>query len=346
MVIRIAAIGVSHWHAINDAAYLHQLARMPNVSLVGLHDERPEVAAERSTAVGGVPCFSDYEDMLRITKPDFVLALGRHDTMARVAHHLIDCGLPFLMEKPMGRCADEVRTIAEKAAGTGTFAAVPMPFRYSPFMARARKMLAASAFGPLSHVYVRTNRFSSARYVAWDCPWMLDPALSGGGCLRNLGAHALDLFLHLVGEDAAVTGAQISARAHRQQVEDYASVLVRSASGVLGTLEVGNAYPRVTRDPKVDGPTRDELLDGADGEIKICGRDAMLMAKDGNLRIVTAAGEENTPGLPLRNPAYDLIPDVLAHWRRGQPPPVSVDDCYRAVRLIDEAYRMTAATGL
>jgi len=47
MVIRIAAIGVSHWHAINDAAYLHQLARMPNVSLVGLHDERPEVAAER-----------------------------------------------------------------------------------------------------------------------------------------------------------------------------------------------------------------------------------------------------------------------------------------------------------
>jgi predicted dehydrogenase len=29
---------------------------------------------------------------------------------------------------------------------------------------------------------------------------MLDPACAGGGCLRNLGTHGIDLFLHLTGK--------------------------------------------------------------------------------------------------------------------------------------------------
>ena len=69
-------------------------------------------------------------------------------------------------------------------------------------------MLAEGRFGPLSHLYFRLNRPTSARYPTWDAPWMLDPALAGGGCLRNLGSHVLDLFLQLTGEDARVTAAQ------------------------------------------------------------------------------------------------------------------------------------------
>jgi hypothetical protein len=74
VTIRIAALEVSHWHALYDAAYLRQLRRMPGVEPAAVHDPRP----------------------------DFVLALGRHDRMADVAHGLLDRGLPFLMEKPMG----------------------------------------------------------------------------------------------------------------------------------------------------------------------------------------------------------------------------------------------------
>ncbi len=55
---------------------------------------------------------------------------------------------------------------------------------------------------------------------------MLDPTEAGGGCLRNLGPHGLDMFLHLTGEEAQVTGAQLSRRAHERPVEDYASVML------------------------------------------------------------------------------------------------------------------------
>ena len=153
---------------------------------------------------------------------------------------------------------------------------------------------------------------------------MLDPIEVGGGCLRNLGTHCLDLFLHLTGEDARVTAAQLSWRALGQRVEDYASVLVRSASGVLGTIEVGNTFPR----------------DGTDGEWKIAGRDAILKFTGGAMHIVTARGEDTAPGEAAEPLALMALRDALDHWRRGDPPPVSVQEFLPVAQLIDEAYEL------
>jgi len=322
MTIRIAAIEVSHWHALNDAAYLRHLVAMPDVELVAIQDSDAGLAARRAAEVGGPPTFTDYRTMLATTRPDFVVALGRHRQMAGIAHDLLDQGYPFLMEKPMGINAAEVEAVAAKAARLDAFVAVPLAQRYAPFATRARELLAAERFGPLSHIYVRINRPGPARYEAWDCAWMLDPAEAGGGCLRNLGCHGLDMFLHLTEEPAQVIGAQLSRRAHERRVEDYASVMLRSASGILGTVEVGNGFPRV----------------GTDGEWKIAGRDAILTMKDGIMKLATAEGDETFPGADLTAPYFIAVRDALDHWRRGAPPPISVHHWTRAVRLIDQAY--------
>jgi len=327
MTIRIAAIGVSHWHAVYDAAYLRHLVAMPDVELVAIQDSDIDLAAKRAAEVGGPSVYADYHKMLAATRPDFVLALGRHGQMARIAHDLLDEGFPFLMEKPMGINAPEVEAVAAKAARLGAFVAVPLAQRYGPFAKRARELLDAGRFGPLSHIYVRINRPGPARYEAWDCPWMLDPAESGGGCLRNLGSHGFDMFLHLTGEPAEVTGAQLSRRAHERQVEDYASVMLRSVSGVLGTVEVGNGFPR----------------NGTDGEWKIAGRDAILTMKDGLMKLATAEGDETQPGSSVTAPYFAAVRDALNHWQKGAPPPISVQDCTRAVRLIDQAYKCAGA---
>jgi predicted dehydrogenase len=233
------------------------------------------------------------------------------------------------MEKPMGVNAVQVAGIAEKAAARNAFVAVPLPQRYSPFVARARGLLADGRFGPLSHLYLRLNRPTSARYPAWDSPWMLDPALAGGGCVRNLGSHCFDLFLLLTGEDSTVTAAQLSARALGQPVEDYASVQLRTAGGVLGTIELGNTVP----------------YQGSDGEFKLAGRDAILVGyHDDTLRLITADGEETTVAPPA-TPLYPTaVRDILDHWRRGSPPPVGVHDLVRVVRLIDQAYERAGRT--
>jgi predicted dehydrogenase len=190
-------------------------------------------------------------------------------------------------------------------------------------------MLAEGRFGPLSHLYFRLNRPTSARYPTWDAPWMLDPALAGGGCLRNLGSHVLDLFLQLTGEDAQVTAAQLSARALGQRVEDYASVQLRTASGVLGTIEVGNTVP----------------YDGSDSEFKIAGRDAVLILHhDDTLRTITASGEEVTTAPPAAPLYPTVVHDIIDHFRRGVAPPISVHDCLRVVKLIDQGYELARRT--
>src|SRR5216684_4118496 len=294
MTIRIAAIEVSHWHALYDAAYLRHLIAMPDVELVAIQDSDAGLVAKRAAEVGSPPTFTDHRKMLATTRPHFVVALERHRQMAGIAHDLLDQGYPFLMEKPMGINAPEVEAVAAKAARLDAFVAVPL----------------------------------AQRYRAWDCAWMLDPAEAGGGCLRNLGSHGLDMFLHLTGEEAQVTGAQLSRRAHERPVEDYASVTVRSASGILGTVEVGNGFPR----------------DGTDGEWKIAGRDAILTMKDGIMKLATANGDETFPSAAVTSPYFAAVRDALDRWQRGEGPRISVHDCARVVRLIDQAYERAART--
>ncbi len=342
MPIRTAAIEVSHWHALKDAAYLTHLAKIPEVSLVALQDpdagRAADVASRLDPALGTPRQFTDYRAMLTETRPDFVIALGRHSIMAEVAHHLLDAGIPFLMEKPMGLNAGEVHSIARKAQETGGFAAVPLFQRYLPFVKAAKAGIAEGRFGPLSHISLRNIRPGSDRYVAWGSPWMLDPAIAGGGCLRNVGLHGLDMLLHILGEEVAVTAAQVSTRALGEAVEDYACVQLRSQSGVLAVVEVGNGFP-FKRAPDAQ---KGELA--GESELLLSGRDGMLMAtRDGALRTITADRQETASARPATVPACAILEDTLARWRAGQPPVTDAWDCWRAMRLVDEAYRIAAA---
>lgn len=322
--IGIAAIGVNHWHSLYDAAYLPLLAEMPDVRILALHDDDAAIAAERAGKVGNPAIYTDYKKMLDETKPDFVLALGRPTDMAETAHYLLDHGYPFLMEKPMGYDAAEVRAVADKARAMNGFAAVPLSHRFQPQIALAQKLIAEGRLGQLSHISIRNMRPTSARYPAWGAPWMLDPKIANGGCLRNLGPHGLDLFMLLTGEDAEVTGAQLSTRGLKQPVEDYASVMLRSASGIVGNVEVSNLHPG----------------QGGRADLHVCGSSGMLIVSGGNASMVTHDGAETIKLDATAKPSKLLLEDMLVRWRAGKPPLTSAQDCYRAIRLVDQAYAL------
>ncbi len=323
MTIRVAAIGVTHWHSLWDNAYLPQLVPMDDVEIAALHDEDASIASHRVNELGGqIAIYTDYITMLEEEKPDFVIALGRHDQMAGIAHELLDRRVPFMMEKPMSHNTRQLRGVLEKAEATGSFAGVPLFWRHSPFIEHAKRLKDEGTYGPMCQFYARQNRPTSARYARWQAPWMMDPQIASGGCLRNLGPHSLDSFAYLTGEgeDIEVTGAQLSWSTYGEQVEDYATVLLRSGSGIIGTIEVGNGFPR----------------DGTDGNWKVGFRDAILTLQDEEVRLETAEGLTVLPH-PAGRP-FDVLRDTLEAARDGGAPPVSVRECYHAVRLIDLGY--------
>jgi predicted nucleotidyltransferase len=59
MTIRVAAIEVSHWHALNDAAYLCHLVAMPAEELVALQDFDAGLVARRAADVGSSQSFTE-----------------------------------------------------------------------------------------------------------------------------------------------------------------------------------------------------------------------------------------------------------------------------------------------
>jgi predicted dehydrogenase len=327
MALRIVVLGAGHWHGAFDAAYLRLFARMPAVEVVGVHDDKPAVAADRARIVGAT-AYTDARQMIETEQPDFALSLGTHATMPALHRLCLDYRLPFMTEKPMGRHADEVRPVVERIEREGLYVAVALPNRLGSIYARAKAMLAEGAFGTPVYLHFRIIRPTLNRYPQYDSPWMLDPAISGGGCLRNLGPHPFDVFLSLTGEAAEVTAATISFRGHDAAIEDYAAVTLRSASGIVGTLETGYTYP----------------TEGTDMELRIAGSEAILRFDRAGAIIARATGEEELATSAEALAGYDaLLSETIERFRRGDPPIATPRDCLRAVELIDAAYRLAGA---
>src|ERR1700759_5710523 len=139
--MRIALIGVSHWHT---PFYLNPLLTMPEISVIGVSD--PDlVRAEELGAKGHCPSFTDYHEMCARLHPFLLSALGRHCDMAEEARFLIEQRIPFAMEKPCAISAADAHDIAARAAHAKLFAAVPFVIRYSPLIDTIREVAAGEA---------------------------------------------------------------------------------------------------------------------------------------------------------------------------------------------------------
>ena len=323
---RIAVIDVNHWHSTYDAAYLNILRALDDVQLVGVSDTDVAIANDRAQRYE-TTAFTNYQEMLETTKPDFVIALGRHIDMPTTARYLIEAGVPFLMEKPMGTTPSAVAELADLAEEKNAWVAVPFPNRQSPWAQKAREMIANDEFGKISHVAFRIIRPTMQRYVEWDSPWMLDVAAAGGGALTNLGGHGMDMARYLLQEDVQVSSAVISNIVHMADVEDYALATLRSASGALFHVEVGYTMPT--------WPANE-----SDSEMKVAGEKAMLRVVPDGLQLLAPGRNEffDTP-VSVTSSYPSFVSDCLDRLNRGDPPAVTVRDCAGAVQLISDAYQ-------
>ena len=162
---RVAVTEVSHWHSVNDASYL-RILRDLECDIVGVSDRSAQIAEHRAQRFGGAP-FTDYRQMIEATKPEFVVALGRHCDMPEIFRFLVGAGVPFVMEKPWGTDAETVAELARLAAAKGAWVGVPFMSRYSFWAATVKRMIEAGEFGKISHIFFRGIRPTMRRYVEW-----------------------------------------------------------------------------------------------------------------------------------------------------------------------------------
>ncbi len=237
---------------------------------------------------------------------------------------LVEAGVPFLMEKPWGTDAATVQELARLAEVRNAWVATPFAFRYTRWAETARELQRRGELGRLSHIRFRMIRPGVQRYREQDSAWMLSQREAGGGVLLNLGVHGFDLCRWLTGEEPEIVGAITSNAVFGLEVEDYATVTLRTPSGVVCHVEVGYTYPTAT---------------GNDDERVIATDRLLLHDGDGGCVIVRAEGQEQVPEPPGYASLWaGVVADCLGRVRRGEPPPTTPQDCARAVSLAFEAY--------
>lgn len=229
--LRIAFLGVSHWHV---PLYFPGL---PENSVQAVSDASPEIA-QRFAKQLNCACYTDWRKLLDEVKPDFVFAFARHCDMKEMALELVARGVPFTMEKPMGMQAQDVTEIMEAAEKARVFCAIPFVWRYSDTVVSLKEELLS---GKIIHMSYRFIAGPPSRYLETS-PWMLHADTAGGGCMTNLGVHFIDMALHLTDSDSAQVLASIY-QYGEYDIETYAASLLKLSSGASLTLETGYAYP-------------------------------------------------------------------------------------------------------
>ena len=283
---------------------------------------RTPPASRRLSARLGCAGDTDFRALCRRTRPDFVVALGRHCDMVEEAVFLLEEGIPFALEKPCGLNARDAMKLAALEERTGSFAAVPLVFRNGDFTARLRKM---SAQG-IQYMSYRFIAGFPARYQQANCHWMLDPLLAGGGSTINLGIHFFDLAVLLMGAELRVRQAVMSNAAWGHPVEDYGLVVLERGAD-LCVIETGYLYPAPTStfDMHYAVRTKEQYLVAHDPET------VELLRNSGERQMITS---HTTNVAHYRT----FMRDVLDRVRSGRPPLAKLSDMVPIMRLVDDAY--------
>lgn len=146
----------------------------------------------------------------------------------------IAAGIPALVEKPIADDLAEATRLVEAAEAAGVPLLVGHHRRHNPLIQEAKRAINAGRLGQVVSVHGTCWFYKPDAY--FDPPWRREKG--AGPVFLNL-IHDVDLLRYLCGEVAAVQAMESSAL-RGNAVEETAVILLRFATGVLGTVKVSD----------------------------------------------------------------------------------------------------------
>ncbi len=206
------------------------------VAAAAIADPSAEMAAEALKLAPGAARVETLDQLLDHDLDGVVIATpsALHAEQSIAA---LERGAAVFCQKPLGRTAGEAQQVVQAARAADRLLGVDFSYRFTDGMQRIRELVAG---GELGRVFAADLVFHNA--YGPDKPWFYDPALSGGGCVMDLGVHLVDLALWTL-DFPAVTrvsstlfsgGRAVAGRG--EGVEDYAVATLELETGAVVRL--------------------------------------------------------------------------------------------------------------
>ncbi len=200
-------------------------------TVVGVADVRPKAAASLAEVLG-CPAFESHQQLAEGAELDAVLICTPPASHPEIALHFIDRGVHVLCEKPFAISSAEAQRVIDAAHGKGVKVTMASKFRYVDDVIKAKQIVDS---GILGEIVLFENAFTA--WVDMSKRWNSKPEISGGGVLIDNGTHSFDIARYFLGPLAEVHVME-GKRSQNLPVEETVRVIVRSASGVIGNIDL------------------------------------------------------------------------------------------------------------
>jgi predicted dehydrogenase len=226
---RVGFLGTGRIGLIRMQSLLEQGLVEPAV----ISDPVPEMLGAAARLAPQAALAKSLEELLEFDLDGVVIATpsALHATQTIQA---LECGVAVFCQKPLGRTHAEVAAVVDAAQAADRALGVDLSYRCTGGMQHIRSLVRS---GELGEVFAADLVFHNA--YGPDKPWFFDKALSGGGCVMDLGVHLVDLALWTLDfpEVTTVTshlfsGGRPIAR-DGDTVEDFATATLGLATGTV-----------------------------------------------------------------------------------------------------------------
>lgn len=279
---------------------------------------RAKELAEKSGASG---YFDNYYEFL---KSDidcvFIASVNAHhyEQVIKAA----EAGKNILCEKPLAITSKQAEEMVEACKRNNVLLAVNYVHRLHPHVLKAKELIKNQTIGKLVSVNVSFNL---------DFPpsnnFRFNKELSGGGALRDLGTHMIDLLRFFGGEISEING-YMDNIIYNYDVEDFVAALVKFESNSYGLMNVSFNTKRAFN--------RVEIL-GHTGAISI---ENLIGVKGVPSKLtIQLDGEAKKSFRKRGNKFLFMMRAVQKSFLKNQTPPVTGEDGLINMKLMEELER-------
>ncbi|MDD4518019.1 MAG: Gfo/Idh/MocA family oxidoreductase, partial [Limnochordia bacterium] len=200
--IKVGIIGVG---GIAQTAHIPSWRARKDAEIVAIADINEQKLKQVKEKFMVPHAFTDYREMLAMDEIDVVSVCTPNLTHGIISKDALKAGKHVLCEKPVAVTGKEAEDIAQTAKAVDR---IFMGAFCRRFEAASQEMRRRIEQGELGNVYYAKAGYLRRSGIPGLGGWFTDKSRSGGGCMLDIGVHALDLTYWLMGapEPVSVTG--------------------------------------------------------------------------------------------------------------------------------------------